>query len=155
MAGFGGFRPLKRQVEDFSGGLNVFNRFQSRSEYSQLRIAITSTANVLPEGMFNRSDARHANRGGQIGDVRKADGCEASRLDLTLRQSDGPAANRSTGDQDDHVYLLILKSLDNIRDAPVKHLFRLEQISHDRIVRIRYTTNFAVFRQFFQTADWQ
>lgn len=146
MTGFGGFRPLKRQVEDFSRGLNIFNCFQSRSEYSQLRIAITSTANVLPERMFNRSDARHADRGGQVGDVRQADGCEASRFDLTLCQSNGPAADRSTGDQDDHIYLPILKSLDNVRDAPVKHLFRLEQISHDRIVRIRYATNFAVFR---------
>lgn len=108
MAVFGCFRPFKRQVDNFSGCLDFFQRFQRPLQYGPLCISIACTTDILPKRVLDGSHARCADRGGQIGDIRQADRREASRFDLTLRQSNGPAADRSTGDENNHIHLLIL-----------------------------------------------
>ena len=95
---------------------------------------ITRTSDVLSKRVFNGSDTRDPYRGGQVGDIRQADGTEARCFDRSLRQSHGPAADRSAWDQDDNINPFVFKTLNNSRNAFLQHGFRLQQITHDRVM---------------------
>ena len=99
----GWLRPLKGQVYDAAGLFDGLQSIQSCSQNSHLAGRIAWLAQGSAKRVFDRSHARHANRTGQVGNRRQANGCKAGRFDLTLYQSNGPAADRSDRHQDDDV----------------------------------------------------
>ena len=61
------------------------------------------------ERMFDRRYPRGTCAGCQLGNHRQRDGTESCCLDLTLYQSNGPAAHRSNRDQHHYVNMLLAK----------------------------------------------
>ena len=104
---FGWTVPLKGQMDNSSRFLDFFKGFQSSAQNSHLRFTVTSGANVLPKGMLNSSHARRTDRDGQFSDIRETNGTKTSRFNFTLCQSNGPVADRSTGNEYKYVHVFI------------------------------------------------
>jgi hypothetical protein len=126
--------PFERQVDNHTGPLDLFQGAQCRTQHRQVSGVITRTPNVLSKGMFDGCDTRNPHRGSQGGDVRQADGAETRCFDLSLRQSHGPAADRSAGNEYDKINPFVFEMLNDGRDAFPQHGFWLQQIPHDRIM---------------------
>ena len=87
--------PLKGQVNNRTRHIDVLKGIQGGPQYSHLRLAIANIPHCQTKGMLNSGYARCADRGGQVGNNGKCNGGDTGGFDLTLNQSNGPAADRS------------------------------------------------------------
>lgn len=133
----GSFDPFEGQVNDPTGFVDVFQRGDGRPQHCQLAGSIARLPKGTPQRKFDGGSARHADRGGYFGHRRQDDGGKASRFDFALRQSNGPAANRSGWHQNHHVSLVGAQIADDGGNGFLKQLFWLENVAHDGIMPFR------------------
>ncbi|MEJ2305876.1 MAG: hypothetical protein P8Y14_30510 [Anaerolineales bacterium] len=77
---------------------------------------------------------RYADSGCQVGNAGERDRGHAGCFDLSLNQSYGPAADRSTGDQQDDVHPVLLHMLDHAWHAFSQQYLGLQDVSHIGVV---------------------
>ena len=127
---FGRFGPFKRQMDNFARGLNGFQRAQGGLQHGHLPGGVTGLPEGAPQRVLDGGDARHTDRGGQVGHGGQGDGREAGGFEFALYQSYGPAADRSGRHQHDHVRQVSFQIPDERRDGLAQELFRVEDIAH-------------------------
>lgn len=134
-------RPLKRQVYDRSGFVDLLQPIQGCSQHSHLPFLVTWLSERTSQWVLDANHARGGYSSRQVRDIGQGKGREPRCLDLTLHQSNGPAADWSGRDQQDNVHLLRLQLTDHHRCGLFKELIRLQNITHKGIMRWRRITN--------------
>ena len=95
----GRLRPLERQVLDATRYFDSLQGLQCRSEHGCLTSPIPGLTQGAAQRILDGRDPGHAHRGREFRHRRQRYGRETCGLDLPLRQSDGPATDRSSGHQ--------------------------------------------------------
>ena len=121
----GNVQPFERQVDDSAGDLDLFQRLQRCPQHGHLPGHIAGLAQGAAQGIFDGSDARRADRQGQIRNGRQDNGGKSRRFDFALRQSNGPAANRSGRHKNNHIGMFCAQIANHCRDSFLKQCFRL------------------------------
>jgi hypothetical protein len=102
---------------DAARRLHLLRCFERRQEHGPLRDLVPRLPHDLAKGVLYSHEARDAHRRREIRYVRQGYGGYAGTFDLTLRQSYGPAADRSGGGEHCHVDLFLPEVVDDRRDA--------------------------------------
>ena len=126
--------PFEWKMRDAARLLHLLHCFERRQKHRPLCVLVPRLPHGLSERMLNSRKPRYAHGGRQVRDVRQGNGSYAATFNLPLRQSHGPAADRSSRYEYGHIDLILPKMLDDRRDAFLKKLCRFENVSHERIV---------------------
>ena len=114
--------------------LDLHERMQHGAQDRHLCIAFTRLSQQIPQRVLYGRQARYPNGGCQVGNAGEGDRGDAGCFDLSLNQSYGPAADRSTGDQQDDVHPVLLHMLDHAWHAFTQQYLGLQDVSHIGVV---------------------
>ena len=140
---FGRFRPLERQMDYAAWSPDRFQRGQRRPQDRCLAGRVAGLAQGAAQRVLDGRNARRRHGGGQVGHGREGDGGKAGGFDFTLQQSNGPTADRSGGNQDHDVRVILLQVPDQRRRGLGQELLRPQDVAHDRVMPCRRTADLA------------
>ena len=95
--------PFERQVYHAARSCDRYQCRQGSPYHRELGFNISWIPNCLPKGMLDAGNARHTGCTRQIRDIRQGDRTKTGAFNLTLYQSNGPVADRSSRHQHDDV----------------------------------------------------
>jgi len=124
-------RPVEGQVLHQTGFRKRLRGLQSASQDRPLPLIVIGQAHRPSEGMLHGRHARHAHGCSQVGDVRYGHRRDPRCFDLPLRQSNGPAADRSRRDQGREIDRLVSELADDLWDAILEEHIGFEQVPHE------------------------
>ena len=125
------FRPPEWQMHNIPWGVDLRQRCQGCAEHCHLATGITGLAQRAPQRILDGDNTWRTHRCGEVGHRGKRDRGKSSRFDLTLNQSNGPAADRSGRHQHNGVHLIFPQALDDGRHRLGQKHVRIEDIPHD------------------------
>jgi hypothetical protein len=114
-----------------------------------LLIALVRLAKRMPEGPVEREHTRRFDHHCQFPYQRQRNRCHAACLDFTRKQSHGPRADRSGGDQDHQVDLCLGKQSPNLTPRGLELLRILDKAK--AVMGICYKTDDTSCFQFQQS----
>jgi len=122
--------PLERQVRHCAWFCRRCHCLQRCAQNCQLARHIAWPTQRHAERMFDRRYPWGTCAGCQLGNDRQRDGTESCCLDLTLYQSNGPAAHRSHRDQHHYVNMFLAKSQHDAGHALPQQSLRPKRVAH-------------------------
>ncbi len=137
-------RPVEGQVNDAAWLLDLCQRLQGSTQDGRLALAVARLSQLVAQRLLDGRQPRHAYGGRQVRDAGQGDGADARCFDLSLYQSNGPAADWSARDQYDGVYAILPHVPDHGRHALLQQHLGLQDIAHEGIVMGRRMPDLAI-----------
>ena len=108
---------LERQMTNAARRIDLAESLQHSSQHSRLSGGVTRLTQCAPQRILDRGNAGHTDRRRQIGHGCERDRRETCCFDFALRQSNGPAADRSGRHQDHHIGSVLAQVVDDCRHS--------------------------------------
>ena len=127
----GRLRPLEGKVDNGPRRPDVPEGSERRAKHRALGHDIVRLTEWAAERELDRRDSRCSPGRRQVRNHRESDRADARLFDTPLRQSDGPAADRSDGDEDGEIHALSPHLLDDCWDRDIEKLGRIQEVPHE------------------------